>query len=157
VIDLGLRVTDIEDLERESVYVSSASKTAATLRRHGATEEEIEILVNEGERVELNALTSDELVALIERKLAKNGIAKVVPDDKTLADAYRRMHRQALVQAKIDELVEQLDEDEIEIPDDLHDRVDALLRENPEKSWDDVVAEIAYEAVDADGTNGSAP
>ena len=50
-----------------------------------------------------------------------------------------------------------LDEDEIEIPDDLHDRIDALLRENPEKSWDDVVAEIAYEAIDADGTDGSAP
>jgi hypothetical protein len=102
-------------------------------------------------------LTSDELVALIERKLDENGITKVVPNDTALADAYRRMHRQAVVQAKIDELVEELDEDGIEIPDDLHDRVDALLQENAEKSWDDVVAEIASEAIDADGTDGCGP
>jgi hypothetical protein len=150
VIDLGLRLADIEDLEREDVYVSSPEKTAATLRRHGATEEEIEILVNEGERVELNALASDELVALIERKLDENGIAKVVPDDETLAEAYRRMHRQAVVQAKIDELVEELDEDEVEIPADLHDRVAAHLRDHAETSWDDAVAEIADEAIEED-------
>jgi hypothetical protein len=154
VIDLGLRLNDIEDLEREDVYVSSPEKTAATLRRHGATEDEIEILVNdegEGERVELNALTSDELIALIERKLEENGIIKVVPDDTTLADAYRRMHRQAVVQAKIDELIEDLDDDEVEIPGNLNDRVAAHLRENPATSWDDAVAEIASEAIDADG------
>ena len=87
VIDLGLRLADIEDLEQEEVHVSSPSKTAATLRRHGATQQEIDILVG-GERVELNALASDELVALIERKLNENGIAKVIPDDNTLADAY---------------------------------------------------------------------
>src|SRR5262249_20258582 len=44
VIDLGLRLADIEDLEREEVHVSSPSKTAATLRRHGATQQEIDIL-----------------------------------------------------------------------------------------------------------------
>jgi hypothetical protein len=45
VVDLGLRLADIEALEREAVYVSSPSKTAATLRRHGATKREIDILV----------------------------------------------------------------------------------------------------------------
>src|SRR6516225_5629632 len=80
VIDFGLRLADIEGLEREDVYVSSTSKAAATLRRHGATKKEIEILAG-GQRVELNALTSDALVALIERKLSENGIIKVIPDD----------------------------------------------------------------------------
>src|SRR5262249_40922147 len=86
VMDLGLRLADIEGLEREEVYVSSPSKTADTLRRHGATKQEIGILVG-GERVELNALASDQLVTLIERKLAKHGVRKVIPDDDTLADA----------------------------------------------------------------------
>src|SRR6516225_7454982 len=79
-IDLGLRLADIEGLEREGVYVSSPSKAAETLRRHGATKQEIDMLVG-GERVELNALASDQLVALIERKLSENSIIKVIPDD----------------------------------------------------------------------------
>src|SRR5262249_5748512 len=73
VIDLALRLADIEGLEREGAHVSSQDRTAETLRQHGATDEEIDILVR-GERVELNALTSDELLALIERKLIENSI-----------------------------------------------------------------------------------
>jgi len=142
VIDLGLRLADIEDLERENVFISSPDKTAVTLRRHGAIGEEIDILVG-GERVELNALASDELVALIERKLGENGIAKVIPDDKTLADAYRRMHKQAVIQDKIDELVKDLDENEAEVPARLRHRIKKAIKLDPTRSWDDVVREIA--------------
>jgi hypothetical protein len=142
VIDLGLRLADIEDLDRESVYVSSQSKTADTLRRHGATQREIDILVG-GERVELNALASDELVALIERKLAEHGIRKVIPDDAVLADAYRRMHRQALVQARIDELVEDLNGTEVAIPTGLRERIATAIKADPARSWDDIVRKIA--------------
>jgi hypothetical protein len=142
VIDLGLRLADIEGLERESVYVSSPSKTANTLRRHGATQKEIDILVG-GKRVELNALASDKLVALIERKLAKHGITKVIPDDETLADAYRRMRKQAVIQDKIDELVEDFDEDEMEAPARLRQRVKKAVKDDPARSWDAIVREIA--------------
>jgi len=142
VIDFGLRLADIEGLEREDVYVSSPSKAAATLRRHGATQQEIDILVG-GERVELNALASDELVALIERKLGENGIAKVIPDDETLADAYRRMHRQTVIQDKVDELIEDLDEDEVEVPTELRQRVEEAIKLDPARSWDAIIGEIA--------------
>lgn len=142
VIDLGLRLGDIRGLEREAVYVSSPSKAADTLRQHGATDQEIRILVG-GERVELNALSSDELVALIERKLAGHGIGKVVPDDDTLARAYWRMHKQAVIQDKIDELVEDLDEDEGKVPTRLRHRIKKAIKLDPTRSWDDVVREIA--------------
>ena len=141
VIDLGLRLADIEGLEREDVYVSSLDKTAATLRRHGATQEEIDILVG-GERVELNALASDELIDLIERKLAEHGIRKVIPDDAALAAAYRRMHRQAVVQARIDELVQDLDETEVEIPAGLRQRIETAVEADPEQSWDAIMREL---------------
>jgi hypothetical protein len=141
VIDLGLRLADIEGLEREDVFVSSPSKTAATLRRHGATKKEVEILAG-GERVELNALGSGELVALIERKLKQHGIAKVIPDDETLARAYRRMHRQAVIQDKIDELIEDLDE-ETEIPSRLRQRIEKAIKLDPTRSWDAVMRDIA--------------
>jgi hypothetical protein len=144
VIDLGLRLADIGGLEREDVLISSRSKTAATLRRHGATQQEIDILVG-GERVELNALTSDALVALIERKLNEHGIAKVVPDDETLADAYRRMRRQAVIQDKIDELID-LDEDDVETPTGLRQRVEEAIKVDPARPWDAIVREIVEEA-----------
>jgi hypothetical protein len=147
VVDLGLRLADIEGLEREEVYISSSSKTADTLRRHGATKQEIDILVG-GERVELNALTSDQLVVLIERKLAKHGIRKVIPNDETLAHAYQRMRRQATIQKKIDELVDELDEQEVKVPAGLRQRITKALKVDPTRPWDAVMREIAGEDQD---------
>jgi Topoisomerase 6 subunit A/Spo11, Toprim domain len=68
VTDLGLRLDDIAGLEREP---AAATKTSAAnlreqLAENGASDAEVAILL--GERVELNAMTSDDLVAMIERK-----------------------------------------------------------------------------------------
>jgi hypothetical protein len=147
VVDLGLRLADIKGLERERVHVSSPDKTAETLRQHGATQQEIDILVG-GERVELNALASDELVALIERKLAKHGIRKVIPDGDTLADAYQRMHKQVFIQDKIAELIEELDEQEVKVPAGLRQRIIKALKVDPTRPWDAVMREIADEDQD---------
>ena len=61
------------------------------LAENGASDAEIAFMVND--RVELNAMSSDALVAMIERKLNAYGLEKVVPDDDTLAEAYRAFHR----------------------------------------------------------------
>jgi len=148
VIDLGLRLADIEGLEREDVYISSSAKTTATLRRHGATKKEIEILIDQGRRVELNALASDQLIDLIERKLAEHGISKVIPAEKVLAEAYRRMHRQAVIQAEIDKLVADLDEDDIGIPTGLRHYIEKEIAANPMQSWDELLREIVSESAE---------
>ena len=97
----------------------------------------------------MNALASDELVALIERKLNENGIAKVIPDDNTLADAYRRMHKQAVIQDKIEELIEDLDEDdEVEVPTELRQRVEEAIKLDPARSWDAIMRELAEQDQD---------
>ena len=59
VVDLGLRLDDIEGLEREPAAATkiSASILRAQLAENGASDAEIDILLNE--RVELNAMTSD--------------------------------------------------------------------------------------------------
>jgi DNA topoisomerase VI subunit B len=142
VIDIGLRLADIEGLEREEVYVSSPSAIAATLRRHGATEAEIDVLAY-GERVELNALASNDLVTLIERKLAEHGIRKVIPDDDTLADAYRRMHKQAVIQDKVDDLIQELDESEVKVPANLRRRIERAIKADPSQSWDSIMRELS--------------
>jgi hypothetical protein len=62
VIDLGLRLDDIEGLEREPAAATrtSASNLRAQLAENGASDAEIDILL--AERVELNAMTSDALL-----------------------------------------------------------------------------------------------
>ncbi len=59
VIDLGLRLEDIDGLETEDVYIQSPHSARCNLRENGATDEEIEFLLDQ--RVELNAFASDEL------------------------------------------------------------------------------------------------
>jgi hypothetical protein len=93
----------------------------------------------------LNALASDELIALIERKLAEHGISKVIPAEKVLAEAYRRMHRQAVIQAEIDKRVDDLDEDDIGIPTGLRHHIEKEIAANPTQSWDELLREIVDE------------
>ena len=143
VIDIGLRLEDIEGLETEDVYLPSQSKARDNLRRNRATEAEIDFLLHR--RVELNALASDQLIAFIERKLDQNNVRKVVPDDDILAAGYRRMRRQAMVQERIAEaLVELGDEDEaLYVPADLKTRIEARQRADRALRWDAVLSEIA--------------
>src|SRR5262245_58121631 len=92
VIDLGLRLADIAGLEREPAAASRVNDGTlrGQLAENGATDAEIATLLSE--RVELNAMPSDELIAMIERKLEDYGFEKVVPDDDLLAETYRAFH-----------------------------------------------------------------
>jgi hypothetical protein len=47
---------------------------------------------------ELNAMTSDQLVTFVERKLEHHGIKKVIPDEEELAEAYRLFARSDVVE-----------------------------------------------------------
>ena len=95
VIDLGLRLEDVQamGLQSEGAASSKSSATAirARLRNCGATPEECEFLVNQ--RVELNAMTSEQFVAFITRKLAEHGVDKIVPSKQTLDEAYQLFER----------------------------------------------------------------
>src|SRR6476660_7290280 len=68
-IDRGLRLADIAGLEREPAAASriSAHILHSQLSENGATADESTFLLHE--RIELNAMTSDGLIAMIERKL----------------------------------------------------------------------------------------
>ena len=55
----------------------------------------------------------------------------------------RRMQAQARVQAKINEVLEnEAEADQVEVPDDLRDRIEQQLKDNPAVSWDEVVRDI---------------
>jgi hypothetical protein len=139
VIDLGLRLADIAGLEREPAAASrtSANMLRGQLAENGATEAEIAILLNE--RVELNAMTSDALIAMIERKLRSYGLTKVIPDDGVLTETYRAFHHGQQLREKFEEMKDEFEGTEIEVPENLKEQVCTVLDEHSDLRWDDAI------------------
>jgi hypothetical protein len=145
VVDLGLRLADIDELDLKSESVSfgntSHSKIRQRLQRNGATNAEIKFLLDE-QRVELNAMTSGELVAFVERKLGEHGVTKVVPTTAHLDSAYRLAVRSERLRKIVKAALEASTEDDIVVPGDLAEQVRNRLGDS-NLSWIDAVAKIA--------------
>ena len=139
VIDLGVRLGDIEGLSAERVQ-HTGDDPAANLRANGATEDEIKFLLTQ--RVELNAFASDQFVKWIEGKLKAHGVKKVVPDDQTLHRAYKRLHRMTEVQKVIDQAIDEMEESDLDAPDDLAKQIRAIQADSPTLTWDAALRRI---------------
>ena len=141
VVDLGLRRDDIDGLEREPAAATKVGTDTlrGQLRENGASEAEVEILLKE--RVELNAMTSDALVEMVETKLEAYGLEKVVPGADLLAKTYRAFHRGHRLREKFKEMEQQFDKEAVaaEIPEDLEQQVRAVLAEHDDLRWDDAI------------------
>jgi hypothetical protein len=101
---------------------TSPDKIRDRLKLNGATPEEIDFLL-EGQRVELNAMTSDQFVAFVERKLTEAGIAKVVPPKDQLEEVYRLFARSKQIEEIVEKEIAALIDAEIAIHEDLEARV----------------------------------
>jgi len=155
VIDLGLRMADIEGLSSEPVSYDQRTDPREYLQYDcGATPEEAAFLVSHkgaykgfsGQRVEINAMTSEQLIAWLDRKFSEHNVTKLLPDAETIAEAYKRAIFLNRIQDKIDEFAEEINDDKIEVPDGLTELVAEKLAEHPKASWDRVVWDIANEA-----------
>jgi hypothetical protein len=151
VTEIGLRLGDITGLQSEPVVYKQQKDPRWYLRDCGATKEEREFLVEGnrraggwvGQRVELNAMTSVQLVQFIERKLQEHGVSKVVPEEDILASAFRRAWFLQQVETRSNEIKEQLRKEAIEVPADLKARVAEVLDKRPGLSWDDAIWKCA--------------
>jgi hypothetical protein len=144
-IDLGLRLDDIAGLEREP---AAATRTAESVLRdqlaeNGATGAEIDILLHE--RVELNAMTSDGLIEMIERKLADHGLQKVIPDDDVLAETYQAFHHSQQLRKIFERVKSECGETDISVPGGLKERIHAILGGNDDLRWDDAIQVVLDE------------
>ena len=151
VVDLGLRLTDVKKLglQSEAVQYSGQVDPSYNLKENGATDEECNFLVQRsayhwvGQRVELNAMTSRQLIDWLESKLKAVGVKKIVPDKKTLNEAFKRAVRLTRIQEAIDEAIKDLNEKKkISVPRDLEKRLKTTL-ENTAQSWDEALWEVA--------------
>ena len=160
VVEIGLRLADVEELglEPERVVIKANEKPAAreNLRANGATEAEIAFLIDGDQRVELNSLTSRQLVDLVEDALIAHGVDKVIPDAQTLNEAFIAFKRSAATRAALEAELARLGAGVVEVPDDLEARVRAWLSAGDERrklTWDAAVRAIvagADEDPDAD-------
>jgi hypothetical protein len=146
IIDIGLRLADVEGwrLENEPVAIPAKEWPArsATLRKHGATPQEIAFLSNR--RVELNALTSPQFIEHLERKLTEHGAAKVIPDDAVLERHWRGVRLRQLLEGDFEAIKLKAIETvaTMPAPTNLAGKVAALIEKTPWLSWDEAVAMI---------------
>jgi hypothetical protein len=147
-VDLGLRLADVEALESEPFPLPDSEQGMAALRWrleiNGATAEEIAFLM-EGQRVELNAMDSDQFADFVERKLEENGVKKVIPEGETLEATFGAMTRSARAKAALQSELDRLTDEAIAAPKDLMERIKIHLTKHPVETWDEAVRAIVEE------------
>ena len=151
VIDLGLRLADVEamNLDSEAVDYGGNTDPRPRLIEHGATPAEANYLVTGrkdgrwiGRRVELNAMDAQQFVTWLEEKLQAHGVTKFVPDDDAaLKAAWRRAWRINELNRVIAEAAKGLPEPPTP-PEDLPERVRAALESRPSLRWDGALLEV---------------
>jgi hypothetical protein len=90
-------------------------------------------------------MTSEQLVAFVERKLEEHGIGKIIPDEDTLKDAYRLFERGRRIEKTVEKALRKFEKDEhdsLEVPKDLAGRVRKILANDSALRWDQAVARI---------------
>jgi len=155
VIDLGFRFEDIKDLPSEPIdYKRTRKYPGHYLKSCGCTVDEINFLVNpncrwswEGQRVELNAMTSEQLIEWLKKKLDEHGVEKYIPGKDDLIKGYQRAKYLQRIEEKIREVEENMKYEAEEIAeediDKINKEVKKLLKKDPELSWDRALWGIA--------------
>jgi hypothetical protein len=153
VIDLGLRLADVQELglqAEEQVHKQNVAPTDKFLEWDDdpVSDEEVDFLAGDysyakhgwaGQRVELNAMTSRQFIDWLEKKLREAGVTKVVPKKETLEAAWKR----AVSIHQAQKLIDTMDTEAVKTPKDLEKKVRALLKRQPHLSWDSAVLHIA--------------
>jgi hypothetical protein len=145
VIDLGLRLEDVTrlGLQSESAFDKGNDRNRReNLLQNGATAAEAEYLLTQ--RIELNAMTSSQLVVFIEHKLKQHGVWKVVPEKETLDEAFAQFVRNSEIEKIVKRELKKLNGNaNAKPPADLSTQVCQYLQEHPQARWDEAVNQIA--------------
>ena len=148
--DLGLR---LEDVTKWKLAPESCDFTGGFDKADTNITAAEKAYLRAGQRVELNAFTSEQFVEFVEGKLRAAGIVeKLIPDDETLEAAYRRALLIAKTNALIEREREQLEDEanDTELPSGLREKLHDALSRDPEQPWDEALYEIAKEESDAE-------
>jgi hypothetical protein len=98
-----------------------------------------------GERIEINAMPSDQLATWIQERLRAHGVQKVIPDEQALRQAYRRARKIARVEQALRRALEtDAQSDGAQMPADLARKVEQYIVGNT-RAWDDAIWALANE------------
>ena len=153
VVDLGFRLEDVKGLPTEPVK-ERGKDLAFYLFECGATKDEIRFLLRPqdakgiGQRVELNAMTTEQFITWLIRKLREHGAGKVVPDLNVLKQTYVRAARVQETSRRIEEVENEVMKRKVAFPPRLSHLVGHELQKHPTQSWDSAVWKLA------EGQNG---
>jgi hypothetical protein len=144
VVDLGLTLADARAMGLLDEAAPNEGPGEDKLREYGLGEEEIEFLVRQGRRFELNAMSSDQFRMLLEAKLAEHGAGKVVPKVEVLEQHARRVLGRRFAADRMKPVIEEAKAKAagVVLPVDLAGRVRAKLEARQQLSWDEAVDEI---------------
>ena len=162
VIDLGLRLADVKALNLGSESVTLKSDFTGSLKRAGATAAELKFLTGtkgvdgggkavwHARRVELNAMTNDQIVALVESKLERY-TRKVIPDRQTLAATFESAVLHEHITREVAAL-KMAPRKAARPPPNLVAQIRRHLARNPDCAWDDAIVSLARGYVDRAST-----
>jgi hypothetical protein len=145
MIDIGLRLADVEALDLQSEPVSVLGKLrsrARTLEQYGATPEEIAFL--RAQRVELNAMTSRQFVDHLEAKLAEHGVTKVLPEEKVIEGHARYLLEVMITNQELEKILPEVHKRAAAqtLPANLRKLVAKQFEKTPAWAWDRVVVDL---------------
>lgn len=155
---LGLTLGQARDMdlqtERQDIK-GDHDRILDGLRQHGASEEELAFIMG-GERVELNAMPSDQFVSWIEAGLRFHGVRKVIPAPDLLEQRARQIIGIEHLQERAKELERQAKQfaATAPIPTDLVERMEREFGDDPALPWEDALGRAlagARNSKDAEG------
>ncbi|MFL5956095.1 MAG: ATP-binding protein [Solirubrobacterales bacterium] len=149
VIDLGLGLSEAREMGLEDEEAPKEGPGEDKLREYGLDKEEIEFLIGQGRRYELNAMNSDQFVRWIEGKLEKHCAGKVVPETDVLVRHARRVLARREVTDALRPLIAEAEAKAaaVELPADLAEQIEDVMDEQPELSWEEALEIVLDEDV----------
>ena len=160
VIDIGLRLADVEAMGLESEPCVAKNVSEPVLGAVGATDAERAFLFKRrgsqsketyrGHRVEINEMTTPQLITFLEQKFDSLGLEKPIPSDQMLEDAYREFVRAKLMERELRDYMKGFqpkEADEIVVPEDLRQRLVDRIKGNDEP-WNEGIEAIADSGTD---------
>jgi hypothetical protein len=130
-------------LQSEPVDLGKYTSKPEITRRNGANGAEIEFLYGrhggKPQGVELNMMTSRQIIEFLERKFAEHGVTKVVPDKAIIEQHARRLIEAQLTKELLSpEMLAEVARKAAaaRLPRDLDGKIRKLLTERPALSWD---------------------
>jgi hypothetical protein len=144
VVDLGLKLAEARNMNLPDETAAAGGPGEEALRGYGLDDDEIEFLIRQRRRVELNAMTSDQFVAWLEGKLEEHGKDKVIPADGVLERHARRIVARRLAAGRVATLARELEAEvsRTVLPGGLATLVGREMERSPELPWEDALASI---------------